>query len=1142
MKLALLLSLAFASLATAQSPQGYFRHPALHGDTLVFVSEGDLWRVPASGGTAQRLTTHPGSETYPAISPDGRTIAFIGQYEGFSEVYTMPLEGGVPVRQTYEGGTPRVAGWTPDGKVLYSTDRFSTLPNVQLVSLDPVTHVQQVLPLAQASGGTIDPVSGTVFFVRLPKQNSATKRYHGGWIENLWRYKEGDAEATPLTGNDTGTNREPMWWQGRLYFTSDRDGVMNLWSMKPDGSDVKQHTHHKDMDVKGPSLDGGRIAYQHGADLRLHDIASGKDELVKITLASDFDQEREHWIKKPMEYLTSTSLSATGDKLALTVRGEVFIAPVETGRLVELPRKADVRYRNASFLPDGKNLIVQSDESGENEFWKVQANGLGTPQRISNDGKAFRFAQVASPDGKWLAWSDKNLKFWVMNLETKQTKLVIESKVENVDDFAWSPDSQWLAFVDAAPNTFEQIKLYRVADGVSAIATSDRFNSHSPAWSPDGKWLYFLSERDMRTMVGNPWGPRQPEPFFAETTKIYQIALQKGLRSPFKAKDELTLEPVVRPSPPSPLRDDFVERVTQAVLAKLPKPETKPAEPGKPAEPAKPVQPPQPGTPLGQTSPPAKPADPQAKPASPTPAPPPTKPKPTGPGIDLDGLMARLEEVPVKAGNYKSLMAGAKYLYWTSKPTGYESKTALLHLEISPKGKTNVLVDDMGSVQLSGDGRKLLVRKGDAFYVIASDSAAPAKLDEVVKLDGWSFAVSPREEWRQIFTESWRMMRDYFYDPDMHGLDWQAMRAKYLPLVDRVTDRAELNDVIAEMVGELSTLHLFVRYGDMRPVPDKIDHATFGARLVRDDGAGGWKIEHIYRADPDFPVKLPPFSRPGVDVREGDVLVSINGHATLATVHPDQLLRGQAGKQVLVEVKRGSATRQAIVRPLSSEQDENARYDEWEYSRRLKVEEDGKGSLGYVHLKAMGAEDIAQWARDFYPVFDRQGLIIDVRNNKGGNIDSWILEKLLRKAWSYMQPRVGQPHWNMQYAFRGHVVVICNQRTGSDGEGFSEGFHRLGIGKVIGSRTWGGNVWLSAEKWLVDSGMATAAEIGNYGPEGKWIVEGHGVDPDIEVENLPHATFNGADAQLDTAIKHLQDLIAKDPRPVPQKPKYPVKR
>jgi tricorn protease len=452
------------------------------------------------------------------------------------------------------------------------------------------------------------------------------------------------------------------------------------------------------------------------------------------------------------------------------------------------------------------------------------------------------------------------------------------------------------------------------------------------------------------------------------------------------------------------------------------------------------------------------------------------------------------------------------------------------------------LVEDLHSYELSADGKKLLIRKGDAFHVIAADAAAPAKLEKAVDLGGWTLSIIPREEWRQIYTESWRMLRDFFYDRDMHGVDWPAMRAKYLPLVERVSDRAELNDVIYDLVGELSALHIFVRFGDQREGLDQVWPAGLGAKLVRDETAGGWRVEHIYRGDPDYPDQLSPLHQPGVEMSTGDVITAINGRST-AEAHPEPLLRNQAGKQVLLDVKpaSGGTNRQVIVKPISKDREADLRYDEWELTRREHVEQLGQGQIGYVHLRAMGAGDIAAWARGFFPVFNRQGLIIDVRHNRGGNIDAWILEKLLRRAWFYWQPRVGEPYWNMHFAFRGHVTVLCNERTASDGEAFSEGFKRLGLGKVIGTRTWGGEVWLSAQRWLVDSGMATAAETGVYGPEGEWLIEGHGVDPDIVVDNLPHSTFNGSDAQLEAAVKHLQELIANDPRPLPPTPKHPDK-
>jgi tricorn protease len=395
-----------------------------------------------------------------------------------------------------------------------------------------------------------------------------------------------------------------------------------------------------------------------------------------------------------------------------------------------------------------------------------------------------------------------------------------------------------------------------------------------------------------------------------------------------------------------------------------------------------------------------------------------------------------------------------------------------------------------------------------------------------------------------MFVEAWRLERDYFYDRGMHGLDWPAVRAKYLPLVDRVTDRNELSDILAQMVSELSALHIFVRGGDLRGGQDDVWPASLGAQLVRDEKAGGWRVEHVIKTDPDRPDRQAPLAHPGVEVAEGDIVEMVNGVATVSVPDVSTLLRGQARRQVLLRVKpkAGGASRDVVVVPISVQAEDDLRYDEWEYTRRLAVEQAGQNRIGYVHLRAMGGGNMAEWTREFYPVFNREGLIIDVRHNNGGNIDSWILGRLLRKAWFYWQPRVGHPTWNMQFAFRGHIVVLCNERTASDGEAFAEGFRRLGLGKLIGTRTWGGEIWLSASNVLVDRGIATAAETGVYGPEGQWLIEGHGVDPDIVVDNAPHSTFGGQDAQLDAAVKHLLDLIKTRPIPVPPPPPYPIKR
>jgi len=1107
------LTLALGMPVTAQKGQlGYYRYPALWNDTIVFTAEGDLWRVSASGGVAQRLTTHPEEESRAAISPDGRQVAYAATYEGPGEVYTLPLDGGVPVRQTHDASRPAFVTWTASGEILYATRRNSTLPNAQLARIDPKTGAHSMIPLAQASDGAYDASGSTLFFTRLPFQGSHTRRYQGGTAQNLWKYTGAGTEATPLTADYAGTSKTPMPWNGRVYFVSDRDGSMNIWSMDPNGKDLKQHTRHRGFDVQSPSLSKGRIAYQLGADIRLLDIASGADKAVPITLVSDFEQLRERWVKNAIDWVSSAHLSPNGDRVVLTARGQVFVAPAQQGRLVEATRNKLVRHRNARFAPDGQSVLTLSDESDEVEFWRIPANGIGPSTQLTTGASVLRWDGLPSPDGNLIAHHDKDQQLWLLDIAKKTQKKIAVCADGFFDDLAWSPDSRWLAYTAPAPNLLTRIFLYEVATGRIVSVTSDRYDSTNPVWSPDGKWLYFLSYRNFDSLVASPWGSRQPEPFYDRQTKIYHVALKRGERSPFQQDDELqSAKPAdTKPADAKPA-------------------DTKPAD-AKPAD-AKPAD--------------AKPAD--AKPADVKPV----EARPAAPAVpavtvDVDGLETRLMEVPAPAGNYSELSTDGKRLYFVTRPTGRDGSVALKTLAIDNKrAEAETFIENPRSYELSLDRKKILLRRANDFFVVDAGAKAPADLSKlIVPLRDWTFHLDPRAEWRQMYTEAWRLERDYFYDRGMHGLDWPAIRAKYLPLVDRITDRAELSDILAQVVSELSALHIFVRGGDMRPGTDSVWPASLGAALTRDDKAGGYRVGHIIRTDPDRPDRKAPLARPGVDVAEGDVIEMVNGVAALSAPDIYTLLRGQVDKQVLLGVKpkAGGASRNVIVVPISTPAEDDLRYDEWEYTRRLAVEQSSTNTVGYVHLRAMGSGDMAAWTREFYPVFDRAGLIIDVRHNSGGNIDAWILEKLLRKAWFFWKDRVGSPTWNMHFAFRGHVVVLVNERTASDGEAFAEGFRRLGLGKVIGTRTWGGEIWLSSSNSLVDRGIATAAETGVYGPEGQWLIEGHGVDPDIVVDNLPNQTFNGKDAQLDAAVKYLLDQIKAKPVPVPAPPKYPIKK
>jgi tricorn protease len=958
--------------------RGYYTDPALHGDTIIFTSEGDLWSVSVHGGQAHRLTTGAGTERKAEISPDGKIVAFIADYEGPSEVYTMPVDGGMPQRRSWDGNA-EPEGWSPDGRLMLATERYATLPGEQLVLIDDHGK-REIVPLAQAAEGAYSSDGHTLFFTRWPRQWSETKRYKGGWAETLWSF-DGKDEAIPLTSDYTGTSANPMFWNGRLYFLTDRDGVMNIWSMNSQGHDLKQETHKHIFDVQSASVNDGHIVYACGSDLWMLDLKTGHDEMIPITLVSDFDQLREHWVKKPLDYLTQAHISPDGSTIVFTARGEIFTIPAKTGRIVKVAGDSAVRYREAAFLPDGKTIVALSTQTGETEFWKFAANGEGAPEQWTHDAKVLRWDGTPSPDGHWLAHRDKDQQLWIYDIKAKTEKRIGQSMMGDYSDLSWSPDSRWLAFVEGANNMFVQIKVLNVESGAIQTITSDRYNSINPTWSTDGKWLYFLSDRNIKTTIGSPWGPRQPEPHFDHSLKIYELALTPDLRSPFLPFDELHTESAEKKDEDKAEDAKDKDKKAEAAGKKLDAADKAAEKKGDKKEDDK------------------------------------DKKKPADVKIDFNDLSARLTEVPAPPGNYGSLQLTDKRLCWLNSPDDRGEHLGLQCLDIANKGdEVDNVISDVKGYEISLDRKKLMIAKGDDFFVFDSDVKAGALGDPkavgkaAVNFSHWTITTTPREEFRGIFLDAWLMERDYFYDRHMHGVDWPAMRDRYMPLVDRVANRDELNNIIAQMVSELSALHTFVRGGDARKPTDDIDIATLGAQLRRDEKAGGYVVEHIYAHDPDLPNQAPPLARPESTVKEGEVIVSIDGQSVFSIPDERSLLRGKAGVQVMLKVKPANGdAHNVLVKPISSRDDMRMRYAEWEYSRRLEVESASKGQIGYVHLQAMGSEDIDQWARDYYPVFDRQGLIIDVRHNHGGNIDSWLLSDLLRKAWFYWQPGVGNP-------------------------------------------------------------------------------------------------------------------------------------
>ena len=1074
-KLFFITATCLLSITISAQQKGYYRTPSVYQNIVVFTAEGDLWKYDMSSSITSRLTTHPGMEINPVISPDGKQIVFLGQYEGAYDLYLMNINGSVPKRLTYDFSSAiRPVAWTKDGKILYVSNRYNSLPDQQLIKLDPSTLAYDVVPLAQVSAGCYDE-SGVLYFTRLPKQGSNNKRYVGGTIQQLWKF-DGRQEAKCLTCDFDGTSYAPMVYKNNIYFASDRDGSMNLWSMDKEGKSLKQLTFSKEWDTKSPSISGSKIVYQLGADLWMYDIETGKEKMLDIMLTSDFDQRKPKWIKNPVESITYSSLSSKGNYMAIISRGRLFVAPVKGDRWVEVNRKSGIRFKEVHFLDD-KTLAYLSDESGEFEIWKTNADGSGQQQPLTKNSKVLINGFTVSPDGKYIAYRDKDETLRIIDAANGAVKFQYEDKDNGLGDMSWSGNSQYFTFSRSLENFASQINAVEIASGKMTPVSSSRLDSYSPAWSSNNHWMYFLSDRNFKTKVNAPWGPRQPEPYYTETTNIYALQTDTTDKFPFLPKDPW-------PTDTSTNTEKATDKNTS-----------------------------------------------------------PAKTSTTSKNIDWNLATQSVYQVPVKSGNIRNLSVADGWLYWMDAGDATDGTAKLFVLKSTDYDKKTEPIEIVAGIndyELSADRKKILLYKDRT--IVAGD-ANGSKIDlakNKIELVNWNFQIDPTEDWRQMFNDAWRMMRDYFYDRNLHGVDWAGVKKQHEPLLDRITDRYELDDLVAQMVSELSALHTFVFGGDKRTSPDQIPTGFLGARLQTDPK--GIKIVHIYKDDPDYPEKASPLDRPGLSIKEGDIITTID-NVPVKTVQDVAML---LANKVAVPVKLSLLNKQQQpyaqeVKPISAGAETTLQYNEWELARRMIVDNTSNSDIGYIHLKAMGSGDMDDFVKQFYPVFNRKGLIIDVRHNGGGNIDSWILEKLMRKAWMYWQGRTGKPYWNMQYAFRGHMVVLCDQFTGSDGEAFTEGFRRLGLGKVIGMRTWGGEIWLTSSNRLVDNGIATAAEFGVYGPEGQWLIEGHGVDPDFVVDNLPYETFNGKDKQLEFAIDYLKKKIKEEPVEVPKTPAYPDK-
>lgn len=1065
---------ALAALSVQAEP-GYYRHPAVRGDTVVFTAEGDLWRVPVAGGTATRLTTHPGEELQAAISADGRRVAFVASYDGVPDVYVMPMAGGLPKRISADLGSVFVHCFTPDGRIAYSTDGAVGPGRSRRIRLvDPDTMRTEELPLADANEVAFD-TQGHIVFSRFGLQVTGdnARDYRGGALGQLWRFTLGGTEeAVRVAGSHAANLAQPMFEGDALYAVSDAKGAANLVRVGEDGT-VEALTAQEDLDVRQASIDRGRIVYQLGADLHVFDIASRSDRVIPIDLGSDFLQARSRRVGDPLKYVADVAPAGRGQRVSLIVRGRVFVAGLGPQRRVEVPMPDGARATATQIAADGRSVYAILQIGSASEVWQLPLDGRGARALTQGDG-ARRWHLWLSPDGKMLAHDDQRRRLSLTDTTSGQTREVDRAGFGGDDVFAglvWSADARHLAYV--RPDTAlqrPQLVLLAAADGHETVLGSDRFESSAPAFSPDGRWLYFLSARSFASPGNSVWDDRSTGPVIDRRVRVYAHALQPDQRFPFAPHDEL-----------APKTEDGKDEKKD-----------------------------------------------EAK----------TEPK-SLPAPVFAGLRDRLYVVPIAAGNYAGLAANDKFLYTLEAANGPAEKSRLRSIAIgAEEAKIETFAEDVDSFALSNDGKQLFFAKpgddeaatGPMYFVEAAAKVGDNLDKREVRVGDWTVPLDPRAEWRQMFVDAWAMHRQFAFDAGMRGVDWDAVRAQYAPLAERVTDRAELADVLAQMSAHFGALHSQVRGGDLRQDPAAPTPARLGARFAAVDG--GLRIAHIYRTDPELPEDRGPLQQPGIDVREGDVLLRVNSRAVTDEIALSEALANQAGQQVLLDLRRDGAERQRVVVPVTAERDAQLRYGDWLEGVRGKVAARDP-RIGYLHLRAMGGNDIAGFVRDFYANFDQQGLIIDVRRNRGGNIDSWIIEKLLRQRWAYWQKPGESAGWNMQQSFRGHLVVLADQLTYSDGETFTAGIRALGLGPVIGMRTAGAGVWLSDRNGLVDGGSARVPEYPQFDTAGHWLIEARGVAPDIEVDNLPYATGAGGDAQLEAALDLLERKLREAPIETP---------
>lgn len=1070
-----LLGLALGLFVSAQAEEArLLRFPSTNGTDVVFTFAGDLYTAPLAGGEARRLTSHVGNEIFARYSPDGKSIAFTGQYDGNTEVYLIPAEGGEPQRLTYTSTNNRddlgdrmgpnniVMTWSRDGQQIVYRNRIGDGFSGKLWSVSEKGGMPEALPLPEGGFCSYSPDGKKLAYNRTFREFRNWKYYRGGMADDIWIYDPTAQKVTNVTNNEA-QDIFPMWIGDEIFFASDRDMTMNLFVYNTKTGKTEKVTNYTDYDVKFPSSNGEVIVYEHGGYLYKLDPKSRQSEQIHITLNGENVYARPE-LKHVQNFIRSSSLSADGKRLAVTARGEVFDVPAEEGVTRNITRTPGANERGAAWAPDGKYIAYISDRTGETEIWMEPAQG-GDPIQLTQNNDTYIRSLQWSPDSKSIIYTDRKNRIVLVDVAAKTKRVVMQNPEGEFWDVAYAPDSRWITYTKPASNDMSVVYLYDLVENKEYPVTEKWYNSSEPTFSSDGKYLIFCSDRDLNPV----YGALEWNHIYLRTGGIYLVTLDKMLPSPFLPKDAEV---------------DAQKGSSEA------------ATDGKAAA-------------KKQTNGNAK----DAKKNSPL-------------KIDTEGMYARIIKLPLGADRYNNFYCDGKRIWYYAK-----GATHMYDLE---EQEDKVVAESAAIADASLDFQNVLFSSKGKLYV-TSMPTSKVTLSDPVDLSNMVATVDYAQEWAQIFDEAWRAYRDGFYLENMHGVDWKAIKEKYAVLVPYAKTRFDLNYIIGEMIGELACGHAYVNPGDCKRA-ERIPMGLLGAEMSRDK-SGFYRIDKILTGAPYSEKLRSPLAELGLNIEEGNYITAIDGVSTASVENIYKLLIGKANvlTELTINTQPAEGGRKVVVNPID---DEYPLYHyNWVQKNLKRVEEATQGRVGYIYIPDMVSEGLNEFARYFYPQLDKEALIIDDRANGGGNVSPMIIERLLREPYRMTMSRTSTKTGTVPDAAQhGPKILLINKYSASDGDLFPWSFKANQIGTVIGTRTWGGIIGISGTLPYMDGTDIRVPFFTNYDAKtGQWIVENHGVDPDIVVDNDPIREQMGEDQQLEKAIEVALEQL-KDRKPLPQVP------